>query len=87
MHGTAQYQVDRTRIWHGLNMKIFSIYSCASIHVHTRLIKPFVQSTHASTRHIHNTLQRHMYMSGMYLPNLVCLYLGIHANCKPWKAV
>ena len=33
-------------------------------------IKPTVQSSHVHTRHVHDSLQMHVCMSGMHTPNL-----------------
>ena len=43
-------------------------------------VKPIVQSTCVNTSHMHDTLQKHVCMSGMYMPNLVSVY------SVPWHA-
>ena len=29
------------------------------------------------------SFQKHAGMLGMYMPNLACMHLGVHASCKP----
>ena len=38
MYGTAQFKLDRIRMWHGLNTTHFSFYTHASMRVHARLM-------------------------------------------------
>ena len=62
----------------------FYLYVCKHACAHKIYdIKPIVQSTRVNIRHMHDTLQRHVCMSGTYIPNLVSVYLGMHANGKP----
>ena len=66
-YSTAQFKLDRTSVQHGLDM------TCFSVHTHASKIddvKPTVQSPHVHTRGVHDSLQMHTCMSGMYMPNL-----------------
>ena len=40
-----------------------------------------------ASMHVHNSLQIHMCMSGMHMPNLNCIHFGVHANCQPWTVI
>ena len=46
-------------------------------------VEALMQSTHAHTRCVHDNLHEHAYMSGTYMPNLVCAHLDMYMNCKP----
>ena len=73
----------------------FLIHMRESMHVHARLmmivhnsarkiddVKPTLQSSHARTRCVHNSLQMHACMSGMHMPNLdyACLQIVSHGQ-------
>ena len=70
-------------------MTHFSIYMCKHACAHKIYdVKPIVQGTCVNTRHMHGTCRGTcVYMSGMYIPNLVSVHLGMHANCKSRIAV
>ena len=44
-------------------------------------VEALVQSACVCTRCVHDNLHEHLCMSGMYLPNLVCMHLDMHMNC------
>ena len=81
IYNTAQFKLDRTRVQHGLNMTRFSFHTCASLHVHARLMMsnlPCIALVYAlDVRTIHAC------MSGMHTAKFG---LHVYANCKPRTA-
>ena len=45
-------------------------------------IGPIIQNTHVRMRCVHDSLQVHVCILGMHMPNLVCVHLDVHAYCK-----
>ena len=46
-------------------------------------VEVLLQSTHVHTRHVYNNLHKHACMSVIYMPNQVCLCIGMYMNCEP----
>ena len=46
-----------------------------------------VQSIYVYNRCVHDNLHEHLYISIMYISNLVCTYIEMHINCKPKRTV
>ena len=46
-------------------------------------VEPIVQITYVWTRCVHNSLQMLTCMSGMYMPNFICVHFDVYPNSKP----
>ena len=46
-------------------------------------VEPLMQSTPVCTRHVYDNKHKHACMSVMYTPNLLCMHVDMHTNCKP----
>ena len=75
MHGTDQYKLDSTPMWHGLNTTCFQFTCVQACRAHKiDDMKPIVQSSRVYTRCVHNNLQMHVAHAKFGF---------VHANCKP----
>ena len=80
MYGTAQFKLDRTRVQHRPDTTCFSFRTHSSMRARAHEIddvKPTVQINRVCTRHVHDSLQMHTYMSEKKSPNLdyVCMQI------------
>ena len=46
-------------------------------------VEALMQSTQVRTRHMHDSLHEHAYISVMYMPNQVRMPVDVYMNCKP----
>ena len=46
-------------------------------------VEALVQGTRVCTGLLHDNLHKHVCMSVMYMPNLVCMHVYVTMNCKP----
>ena len=65
LYGTAQFKLDRTRVWHGLDMTHFFILQAAIMRVHARLM-----TSNLLCKAIVYALE-YTCMSGAHTPSLV----------------
>ena len=81
LYSTAQCKLERRLMRYGLNTTRCSFYTCASMHVHARLMMSnlsFKTLMYVRTRRVHDSLQTDACLSGTHMPNLDYVY----AKCK-----
>ena len=61
-----------------ISLVYMHVYACKIIDV-----EALMQSTCVCTRGACDNLHEHTCMSVMYMPNLNCIHVDIHMNCKP----
>ena len=81
LYSTAQCKLERRLMRYGLSTTRCSFYTCASMHVHARLMMSNLSLKtvmYVRTRRVHDSLQTDACLSETHMQNLDYVY----ANCK-----